>query len=272
MDNSRGYLIRRIVGLLGIASVVALLVAATSLANNETSSWTEGQSQTQEIDSSTSCSGPTQAVIHWGDGTPNSTVTPSNNTVSGTHTYAEEGTYSGSIDLTGGTCGATSPPDHFTATVSDALLNGSSTTITPTASQQFSGPVATFTDDSTTATAGEFSATIDWGDGSTSSPADGQPVTIAGPSSGSFTVNGTHTYATAGPFSVSVQITDDGGQSTTAFSTANVAKAPPMFTQCPPVDANNGCQYLIVVSNSSTTAQFDPNQGPYESSEDSLIG
>ena len=124
MDNRRGYLIRRIVGLLGIAGVVALLVAATSLANNETSSWAEGQSQTQEIDSSTSCSGPTQAVIHWGDGTPNSTVTPSNNTVSGTHTYAEEGTYSGSIDLTGGTCGTTSPPDHFTATVSDSSLSG----------------------------------------------------------------------------------------------------------------------------------------------------
>src|SRR5205085_5395973 len=29
---------------------------------------------------------------------------------------------------------------------------------------------------------------------------------------------------------------------------------------------------LIVVTKSSTTAQFDPTQGPYESAEDSLIG
>jgi hypothetical protein len=265
MDNSWGFFARRIAGLLGIAGVVALLVAATSLASGDTIFATEGQQFSGTVDGSPTCTPTSTPTINWGDGfsSPGSATGP----IQGTHIYKEEGTYNGTIDLN---CSPT--PDTFTATVSDAFLNGSSTTVNTTASQQFSGPVATFTDDSTTANVGEFTALIDWGDGSTSSPADGQQVTISGPSNGTFTVSGTHTYATSGAFSVSVQINDKGGQSTTVFSSANVAKAPPLFTQCPPVFANNGCQYLIVLSDTGTTVQFDPNQGPYEQADDSLIG
>ena len=46
----------------------------------------------------------------------------------------------------------------------------------------------------------------------------------------------------------------------------------PMFTQCPPVDENSGCQFLITVTNGGETVVQDPNQGPYEGSDDSLIG
>ena len=45
-----------------------------------------------------------------------------------------------------------------------------------------------------------------------------------------------------------------------------------MFTQCPPVDESSGCQFLISVTNSGETVVPDPNQGPYEGVEDSLIG
>ena len=54
-------------------------------------------------------------------------------------------------------------------------------------------------------------------------------------------------------------------------SSATVAPAP-LFTQCPPVGASFGCQFLITVSNSGNTVQSDPNQGPSENAEDSLIG
>ena len=44
------------------------------------------------------------------------------------------------------------------------------------------------------------------------------------------------------------------------------------FTECPPVYENGGCQFLITVSNSGETVVPDPNEGPYEGSDDSLIG
>jgi hypothetical protein len=61
--------------------------------------------------------------------------------------------------------------------------------IQATAGQQFSGVVATFTDVNSSATAGSFTATIDWGDGSIS---DG---TITADPKGGFDVSGSHTYA-----------------------------------------------------------------------------
>ena len=57
----------------------------------------------------------------------------------------------------------------------------------------------------------------------------------------------------------------------TDFFTANVGP-PAMFTQCPAVYLNTGCQYLITVNNGTETVVQDPNQGPYEGAEDALIG
>ena len=53
---------------------------------------------------------------------------------------------------------------------------------------------------------------------------------------------------------------------------STVASCLRLFSQCPPVGADFGCQFLITVSNSGNTVQSDPNQGPYENAEDSLIG
>jgi hypothetical protein len=77
--------------------------------------------------------------------------------------------------------------------------------------------VATFTDADTAATASEYSATINWGDGTSSSG------TITG-SSGKFTVKGTHTYKKTGTFTVKVTITDvdNTPNSATVSTTATV--------------------------------------------------
>jgi hypothetical protein len=44
------------------------------------------------------------------------------------------------------------------------------------------------------------------------------------------------------------------------------------LTQCPPVDKDTGCQFLIVVSNSGVTVPNDPSQGPYDGEDDTLVG
>src|SRR5262249_41686581 len=68
-----------------------------------------------------------------------------------------------------------------------------------------SGTVATFTDPdpNASASANEYSASIDWGDGTTATAG-----TISGPTGGQFTVTGGHTYADEGSYQITVTITD----------------------------------------------------------------
>jgi hypothetical protein len=68
---------------------------------------------------------------------------------------------------------------------------------------------------------GNYSATIDWGDGT--SPAAG---TIVSDGKGGFLVQGSHTYANAGTDKVTVQISDSDGSSAKAFSLVRVTDAP----------------------------------------------
>ena len=120
-------------------------------------------------------------------------------------------------------------PDIFFETESapDQPITATGTTISVVEGAPFTGVVATFTDPDTTATAGEYGATIDWGDGSP--PTVG---TISGPTGGPFTVSGSHTYITEGTFPITVVITDVDNPMTTATanSVANVADAPKTAT------------------------------------------
>jgi hypothetical protein len=50
------------------------------------------------------------------------------------------------------------------------------------------------------------------------------------------------------------------------------AGASAAFTQCPAVDKDTSCQFLITVTDTETTIESDPTQGPYEGSDDALIG
>ena len=140
-----------------------------------------------------------------------------------------------------------------------ALANNN--TIDATATVQFSGVI----DSPTSCTRAPTQAVIDWGDGT---------ATTMGTISGN-AVSGTHTYATSAEGSNGGTITLTGGGcsgTVTDSFTANVAPPPPEFTECPAVDQDTGCQYLIEVNNSTETVLNDPNQGPYEASDDSLIG
>src|SRR6476660_4065461 len=44
------------------------------------------------------------------------------------------------------------------------------------------------------------------------------------------------------------------------------------FTQCPPVGSDTSCQYLVTVTDAGPSVAGDLTQGPYEASDDSLIG
>jgi uncharacterized protein (TIGR03118 family) len=161
------------------------------------------------------------ATIDWGDGTSSTggSVNGSNGayTVTGTHAYASEGTFHPVVTITEQNSPATISATG-TATMADAdVLTATGATITPTQNSPFTGTVATFTDAFAGAVAADFTATIDWGDGSSTSTG---AVTLAG---GTFTVSGTHTYAASGSQSIHVVIKDTNGTaSATATSTANL--------------------------------------------------
>jgi hypothetical protein len=260
--------------------VTLLLGAAGGLADFTIN---EGQRFSGPIESASCVPSSTTVTINWGDGTSSAgTYNSSTGEVSGTKPspYAEEGTYTGTVALPGtglaGGCPRGTTTDTFTANVPDASLsNASGTTVNATATQPFNGTVATFTDDDPGGTASDYAVTIEWGDGSSSAGS------VSGPSNGKFSVNGSHTYATPGTYSIFATVTDQstqggsGGQSpssTSAFTTANVGRPPPLFTECPPVGTNTGCQFLIVFTNSGKTIYEDPSQGPYENDDDALTG
>jgi hypothetical protein len=77
-----------------------------------------------------------------------------------------------------------------------------------------SGTLATFTDADPRGTIGDYRATIDWGDGTTSAG------TVGGPVAGPWTVSGTHQYQEDGEFGITVTITAVGGATAIARSRA----------------------------------------------------
>jgi len=114
----------------------------------------------------------------------------------------------------GSTASATS-----TATVADAALTAAGVSISATeGASTGAATVATFTDASPKAVAGDFTATINWGDGTSS-------LGTVSANGGAFTVNGAHSYADEGKYTVGVAIADDGGSTANATSTATVADA-----------------------------------------------
>ncbi len=44
------------------------------------------------------------------------------------------------------------------------------------------------------------------------------------------------------------------------------------YSQCPPVYKDTGCQFLVTVTNGGEAIAEDPTQGPYEGSDDALVG
>ena len=86
---------------------------------------------------------------------------------------------------------------------------------------------ARFTDTNPAATVGDFTATVAWGDGETSSTALGD-VTITADPAGGFDVSASkpHPYAEEGTAAPLVTVRDEGGSTATASAMVSIADAP----------------------------------------------
>ena len=214
-----------------VTAQVGVVIDPSITARGITFSATEGQPYSGPVATFTDpdpASQPTEysATIDWGDSTPTTVGTISgsggNFTVNGTHTYVEEGpppsgTYSVTVTITDIDNHPNSDTAHSTAKVGDAPLiarcptpattTTPASTLPPISPQSFAGVTAAFTDTGT-GTLSDFSATITWGDTTSSTG------TVAG-SGGAYTVSGTHAYASTGTFTVTTKINDVGGASAT---------------------------------------------------------
>ena len=173
-------------------------------------------------------------TIDWGDGSSSTVQLPQHEglrpiaePVDASHVYAEEGSYAISWRasfLVGGRPIAVLPAGSGSATVADAPLAARSLTFAASVGQRFEGVVATFEDGDPGGAASDFSASIEWGDGTSSEGTVSQ-------SGSSFVVSGVHTYrdpqlavdsveGADGP--VHVSISDAGGASATTVSHVHV--------------------------------------------------
>jgi hypothetical protein len=187
--------------------------------------------------------GDYRASIDWGDGTttpsaPISAATDGRFAVSGSHTYAQPGTYTITATIRDlGTSFTEQSPDGLvavtvpggaTATARIAfnavrvppqfVLSG--LPIAATEGQPFQGGVATFGDTPAGLVASGFSATIAWGDGTPDTPGT---ITQPGGQATPFVIVGAHTYRAPGSYPVSVVLRGGDGQTLSTSTTATVA-------------------------------------------------
>jgi hypothetical protein len=167
------------------------------------------------------------AITSWGDGQySRSTVAASggNFNVNDSHTYSVQGTYtvvvgiwdvggssltiSGTAGVSGGGSAPVRPAPKATGTKATA-----------THGVAFKGNVASFLGSIAGGTASNYTASINWGDGHTTTG------TIRPTGNNNFSVSGANTYATAGVYTVKITITDSNGASTTVTTTITVSDA-----------------------------------------------
>ncbi|HLJ93837.1 MAG TPA: hypothetical protein VKU02_11680 [Gemmataceae bacterium] len=170
--------------------------------------------------------------VDWKDNTAHTsfTITAQGALDPKPHTYYEEGSYLAAVTITNNlnTFGSAT----FLVTVSDPAVVGTPLQISTVAGAPYVGAVGTFTDPGGTEPNGfdpsgtiydHYQVTsIDWGDGP---PLDTSTGTLSysgspGSTTAAFTISGNHTYAAAGPYTITCTI-DHEGVSTTFTSTAN---------------------------------------------------
>ncbi|HEX7449442.1 MAG TPA: hypothetical protein VF306_17935, partial [Pirellulales bacterium] len=209
------------------------MLTVTATSPSATLGFTEGFSNAVTLGTFSSPDAARQAItaeIDWGDGTSSAgaiVVTETDKfSVTGQHTYADETAAGASLPITvvvtdGSDKTTATLVDAATVTDSDAPLSASPLVIDATEMTAFTNaPVAQIFSSNAFNVAGDFTATIDWGDGTQS------PGQLTGGGDGVFTLVGSHSYAEDGKYTLSSVVTDPDGPSITVSGTANIAEAP----------------------------------------------
>jgi PKD repeat protein len=123
--------------------------------------------------------------------------------VSGSHTYAEEGSYQLSVSVKDS--GSLSASGNGSATVSDAALTLAYFLAGGTR-DRYAALGATFTDADPNGQISDYTATITWGDGHTSTV-----KVYKNPLGKGFVLAGLHQYVSKGTYSVTLTVSDAGG-------------------------------------------------------------
>jgi hypothetical protein len=211
---------------IALMGALAPAAGAAVTVSGRTVTGTEGTELNATVASGTTsqkASACLRATIDWGDGATSTGTIPagtSNYTVRGRHTYAQAG-HPDLVTTVRDICGNASASAHSAVTIADAPLKAAGVPVSAYARYPVTVPVATFTDGNPLAKPADFTATVDWGDGSTG------PATVTAGSGGGFTVTGTTTYPNPDVYPVSVSILDVGGSTATATTNATVTAAPP---------------------------------------------
>jgi hypothetical protein len=164
------------------------------------------------------------ATIDWGDGKSSAgTVVASGNggfLVLGNHAYSEEGTETVTVSVSDKSSHTVT--STATAQVADAPLVATGVNIPVQQSLTVSNlQIASVTDTGGAEAAASYTATIDWGDGTTTSTGT---VSVSG---NTISVAGSHTYAMAGRYDVTATFKDEGGASTVVHSVVVVGSPSP---------------------------------------------
>jgi hypothetical protein len=201
-----------------------------------------------------SCSASTYTgTVDWGDGSAPEPVNIADRfggdfalcafTITGDHKYAHFGVFTTTVSISGGPLGHAGT-DTGQITVADVGIAGEGKDANATTGTPFVGEVAEFKDQNQLSSAGDFTASIDWGDAT--------PITtgvITG-NNGNFSVSGTHTYASAGSFAVRTTFSHPTAAPAVALSTMTVGAAAPPNNQ-----NNNATQFTGVFSVRGTAAR-----------------
>jgi hypothetical protein len=163
---------------------------------------------TEFADDGACAPGDYSATIAWGDGSSAGTVNARTAVggqciyaVIGSHTYARAGSYPLSATVTGtGDTGTAAPA---AATIREAEVGGQALSFGAGAGVQRAGRVARIDDANRLSGPGDFTASIDWGDGAASAG------TVSG-QEGRFVVDGAHAYATPGTYRLVVTVAHGG--------------------------------------------------------------
>ena len=181
------------------------------------------------------------ATVDWGDGSAPTAATvdpmgwldvwstgPATFSIDGTHAYAQAGDYTVKIDVADnqGDSAETTTTVQASAPASGLILSADYVGSAAAGGPIPAAPLASISNLAAGASASDFTATVDWGDGSP--PTAGTVVadaSIPGQPGSQFAVSGGHTYATPGLYSLTITVKGPDGSTSEVTTIVSVSLA-----------------------------------------------